>query len=130
MDFDALKRQYFTEYIRAGFRDIFKAQREIAYRKTFYAGESSAKSRSARLREALEGVSVQITPSGSGIKATVEYPLFIRFLDMKHIGNYRIYNRPVWGILYRETLRDIRYEFSGWLQKNFGEELAKAFQQS
>ena len=30
---------------------------------------------------------------------------------MKHLGNWRVYNRQVWGILYGHTLREIKYEW-------------------
>ncbi len=77
---------------------------------------------------ALEGVGFEdVAGSGSSLYATIVYPTYIRFLDMKRLGNYRIYNRPIWGILYRQTLRDIRYEFSDWLAKFVSSRLADGF---
>jgi hypothetical protein len=32
--------------------------------------------------------------------------------DMKKLGNMKIYNRLVWGILYAETAADLMYGFS------------------
>ncbi len=49
---------------------------------------------------------------------------------MKRLGNYRIYNRPVWGILYKETFNDIRFEFSAWLRKNLADSIRESYQQS
>lgn len=63
----------------------------------------------------------------TGLNAKTYYPTYLRFLDMKRLGNYRIYNRPLWGILYRETLVDIKYEFRQWLQKNFTQEIIDAY---
>jgi hypothetical protein len=113
--------KYFREYVNRGIRKIFAEQRSIAaskiYGKQAYRADGGMRSRSGRLQQALEARSYIITGSGSTLSASVNYPTYIRFLDMKRIGNYRIYNRPIWGILYKETFRDLRYEFSDWLQK-------------
>ena len=57
-------------------------------------------------------------------------PTYLRLLDRKRLGNYRIYNRPVWGILYKETFNDIRFEFSAWLRKNLADSIRESYQQS
>lgn len=133
MDTSGIVSKYFTEYVRKGFRNIFAEQRAIAARK-IYSHEATTlkgypRSRSHELERALSSPRIDIRPSGSGILASATYPSYIRFLDMKRLGNYRIYNRPIWGILYKETIRDIRYEFSDWLRRNFSDELRKCFQQ-
>lgn len=132
-DFSELTSKYFAEHLRKGFRNIFDEQRAIAACK-IYDHEAKTltgyrRSRSHILEQALQNPSYVIQPSGSGVAASVNYPSYIRFLDMKRLGNYRIYNRPIWGILYKQTFQDIRYEFSSWLLKNFGEEIRQAFQQ-
>lgn len=113
--------KYFREYINRGFRKIFDEQRRIAagkiYGKQAYRTDGTPRSRSGRLQQALASPSLSISGSGSSLSATAQYPSYIRFLDMKRLGNYRIYNRPIWGILYKETFRDLRYEFSDWLEK-------------
>jgi len=128
-----LTTQYFTEYVRKGFRNIFAEQRAIAAKK-IYGHEAKTlsgrpRSRSHVLEQALQSPEYMIQPSGSGILARVNYPSYIRFLDMKRLGNYRIYNRPIWGILYKQTFRDIKYEFRDWLAKQFGEEIKQSFNQ-
>ncbi|MDE5785364.1 MAG: hypothetical protein K2H98_02430 [Duncaniella sp.] len=124
--------KYFTEYVRKGFRNIFAEQRAIAARKIYdheaITREGYPRSRSHELERALQSPRFDIRSAGSGITANASYPSYIRFLDMKRLGNYRIYNRPVWGVLYKETFQDIRYEFSDWLRRNFGEEIRKSFQ--
>ncbi len=42
---------------------------------------------------------------------------------MKLIGNYRIYNRPIWGIFYKETFNDIKYEFADWCKQNIADSI-------
>lgn len=126
--------RYFTEYVNRGFRKIFNEQRHIAaakiYGKQAYRTDGTRRSRSGTLQKALDSPSFSITGSGSGISARAEYPTYLRFLDMKRLGNYRIYNRPIWGILYKETFRDIRYEFSDWLSKNFADSIRDSYRQS
>lgn len=126
--------KYFTEYVNRGFRRIFEEQRRIAaakiYGKQAYRTDGTPRSRSGRLQQALASPTFSITGSGSGISAKAQYPTYLRFLDMKRLGNYRIYNRPVWGILYKETFNDIRFEFSAWLRKNFADSIRESYKQS
>jgi len=126
--------KYFTEYVNRGFRRIFEEQRRIAaakiYGKQAYRTDGTPRSRSGRLQQALASPAFSITGSGSGISAKAQYPTYLRFLDMKRLGNYRIYNRPVWGILYKETFNDIRFEFSAWLRKNLADSIRESYQQS
>lgn len=126
--------KYFTEYVNLGFRQIFEEQRRIAaakiYGKQAYRTDGTPRSRSGRLQQALASPTFSITGSGSGISAKAQYPTYLRFLDMKRLGNYRIYNRPVWGILYKETFNDIRFEFSAWLRKNLADSIRESYQQS
>ncbi|NBH91677.1 hypothetical protein [Duncaniella muris] len=126
--------KYFTEYVNRGFRRIFEEQRRIAaakiYGKQAYRTDGTPRSRSGRLQQALASPTFSITGSGSGISANAQYPTYLRFLDMKRLGNYRIYNRPVWGILYKETFNDIRFEFSAWLRKNLADSIRESYQQS
>lgn len=126
--------KYFTEYVNRGFRRIFEEQRRIAaakiYGKQAYRTDGTPRSRSGRLQQALASPTFSITGSGSGISAKAQYPTYLRFLDMKRLGNYRIYNRPVWGILYKETFNDIRFELSAWLRKNLADSIRESYQQS
>lgn len=126
--------KYFTEYVNRGFRRIFEEQRRIAaakiYGKQAYRTDGTPRSRSGRLQQALASPTFSITGSGSGISAKAQYPTYLRFLDMKRLGNYRIYNRPGWGILYKETFNDIRFEFSAWLRKNLADSIRESYQQS
>lgn len=126
--------KYFTEYVNRGFRRIFEEQRRIAaakiYGKQAYRTDGTPRSRSGRLQQALASPTFSITGSGSGISAKAQYPTYLRFLDMKRLGNYRIYNRPVWGILYKETFNDIRFEVSACLRKNLADSIRESYQQS
>ena len=128
-----LVSKYFAEYINRGFKKVFEEQRRIAATKIYgqqaYRPDGTKRSRSGQLQKALESPVVSLAGAGSSLTAAASYPTYIRFLDMKRLGNYRIYNRPIWGILYKETLQDIRHEFREWLGKLMHTSISKSFQQ-
>lgn len=45
---------------------------------------------------------------------------------MKKKGNYKIYNRQIWGILYRDTFRKMSYMYREWLSGNMKKMLQDA----
>lgn len=128
MEIEGLKIQYLKDQIERGIQSIFEKQRMIASADISIA-ERRGRSRGADLMASINNPDYLISSDGSGVRARITYPIQIRFLDMKHLGNKRIYNRPIWGTLYRETLADIRYEFRDWLQRRFKESMAKSIQQ-
>lgn len=132
MDLSEFKSKYFREQLEKGIRDIFDAQRAIATERIYQRGHdrirerrsgSVIKGRSGALMEALTNPRYLLTPDGEGVRAETTLPTYIRFLDMKRHGNYQIYNRQIWGILYNETLQNTKYEFSDWLRKYTTESL-------
>ncbi|MCY6351263.1 hypothetical protein OXV71_10465 [Bacteroides fragilis] len=66
--------------------------------------------------------------SGRGVVATSNVPLYIRFLDMKKHGNYGIYNRQVWGILWNNSLQTIKYGYGKEVRDRIYAGLQEAFQ--
>lgn len=135
MDAESVKALYFRQQLEKGIRDIFEAQRLIATQRIYQDGhertryqtnEATVKGRSGALLEALTNPRYMIDVSGSGLRTETTLPTYIRFLDMKRHGNYAIYNRQIWGILYRETLSNVKYEFRSWIEKHFPE-LLKQF---
>lgn len=115
-----------------GMQQIFRNQREIARVNIYGKSGPYAGRRTGRLREFLDNPEYDVQTGNLGVHGHIDYPLYIRFLDMKKNGNNKIYNRQVWGILYKETFRHIRYTLSGilreWAEGNLApaiEELAK-----
>lgn len=127
MDIESVKGQYFRQQLEKGIRDIFAAQAAVASEKLGRgSGASISSGRSGALMESLTNPRYRISDNGGGVEAEVELLTYVRFLDMRRHGNYRIYNRQVWGILYHETMANIKYEFRDWLRKRFPE-LLKQF---
>jgi len=48
---------------------------------------------------------------------------------MKKFGNRKIYNRQVWGILYNNALKDIKFNYGQAISDVVGEKLREAFNQ-
>lgn len=125
---DASKQnEYLIHQLRLGLRKTLAEQERIAQKKIYSkVGNRYARSRSGALLRALQQPSYKLTAGGGGALLRVDYPLYLRFLDMKSMGNYRIYNRPVWGIFYKDTLKNIKYEYRDWLRSTIHAQLSDA----
>ena len=128
METEGLKIQYFKQQLEKGIRDILEAQRLIARSRMFHKGldrireqrrKGTFQKRSGALMTALTNPRYLVSTDSGGVRTETTVPTYIRFLDMKRNGNWQIYNRQVWGILYSETLQNIKYEYHDWIKKNF-----------
>lgn len=134
MDTEGLKVQYLKQQVERGIREIFEAQRKIAASGTYTQGREmrtvqrkggGVHQRTGTLLKALSAPSFNVQQQGQGVAASSNVPMYIRFLDMKKHGNWKIYNRQIWGILYHEVRARIRFEFEDFLEQQ-----KKSFQQS
>jgi hypothetical protein len=50
----------------------------------------------------------------------------LRFLDMKNLGNLKIYNRLNWGYIYGEVANELKYGFSDAIKAGIREDLENA----
>lgn len=119
-----VKNEFFKETLSEGISKIYETQRKIASEKIY--GRILRKSKGTLLREALSGENAGIKLTSKGVSATLSYPIYLRFIDMRHLGNLKIYNKILWGVLYKETFNKMRYNFREWLDKNIKEDLTKA----
>lgn len=120
---DDLKARYFEEHIREKIGKALDEQRKIYNSRINSVGGD--KSRGSLIRERLEGMSLDLHKEGEGVVARLLYPIEIRFFDMKRILDWKIYNRKLWGIMYKDLLGDIRHEFEDWIRANYPEQLRK-----
>lgn len=132
---DKLELQFVHQELLKGIRDIFRAQRNVAQNRIYQVGSERRTVRgtgrtgpSGNLMRALSNPSFKVWKGEQGVHAHIDYPIYIRFLDMKEHGNYKIYNRQIWGILYRETFDNIRYEFRSWLEDFMHTKLSNSYQ--
>lgn len=141
MNEDLIKQEFIRERVEKDIRAIFEAQlliaRERIYTRTRYSKEGrsfyqekgfgSTLDRDSLLLKALETPQYKIEASGNGIISTSNIPMYMRFMDMKRVGNWQIYNRQVWGILYNNTINAIRYEYGKQVRDQIYARLANAF---
>ncbi len=116
--------QFVANYLRRrSFPRIYGEQKGIAQSRIYSRpakriDNNRPRSRSGVLMESLQSAPTTISTGAVGVEASMFYPYYIRFLDMKRLGNHKIYNRPIWGILYRQTFNDIKYDLQDWLRRN------------
>lgn len=141
MNEDLIKQEFIRERVEKDIRAIFEAQlliaRERIYTRTRYSkegrsfyqeqGAGATLDRDSLLLKALETPQYKIEASGNGIISTSNIPMYMRFMDMKRVGNWQIYNRQVWGILYNNTINAIRYEYGKQIRDQIYARLANAF---
>lgn len=126
MDGEDLKLEYFTQQLEKGVKNIFAAQAQAAASNIYADGDDSLFNRSGALRQALETPRYTIATAGGGLQLTSLLPEYVRFVDMKNHGNRVIYNKHLWGVLYKETMSDIKYEFRDWLEQHYGDTIRSA----
>ena len=154
MNEDLIKQEFVRENIERDIRAIFEAQYLIATERVYTPvpgqGSASVRPESDRwlrrslvreqgygrlvrgttglLLSALRNPVYSVGFSGRGVVATSNVPLYIRFLDMKKHGNYGIYNRQVWGILWNNSLQTIKYGYGKEVRDRIYAGLQEAFQ--
>lgn len=126
--------QFVANYLRSrSFPRILQTQAGIALsgiysRPALRIDNNKPRSRSGELMDALQSSPWTISPSSVGVEARLFYPYYIRFLDMKRLGNHKIYNRPIWGILYKQTFIDIKYDLREWMRATLLENFNECYQ--
>ncbi len=119
---DAIREAFFRRTIERDFKSILQRQLDIANRCIYRFPD---RWQTGRLRDFL--ASGTVTIGANPIRIAVQYPIYIRFLDMKKNGNLRIYNRPIWGKIYNETLPELRHGMTEEIRREFIGALNNAF---
>ena len=109
-----VREEFFKRILSRDFKTIYQRQLDIAERGIYREGRLLK----VRFRQ-ITGVDPIMLETG--------YPLYIRFLDMREKGNLRIYNRQIWGIVYNNTLPDLRVGMSDSLRKEIRSRLEGLF---
>ncbi len=117
-EWNPIREAFFKRTLENDFRTIYQRQLEIAESGTYHHGSGGKResyraqsigNKSGTLRSHLASAPVRIDTSGQSLSLHTKYPIYIRFLDMKRKGNWAIYNRQIWGILYNETLPELKF---------------------
>lgn len=123
MEMQALKMEYFLTMLEKGVREVFSRQRQAAQSNVYSSGTDAEEGRSGALRDALSSPRYTVAKAGEGLQIMATLPEYARFIDMKHHGNRMVYNKHLFGTLYRGTMQDIKYEFRNWVEENYGKAL-------
>ena len=132
------KSSFIVQTLERDLRNIYNAQLLIATKNTYIEGKELKikvkrgkqfrdKKNAKRIIEKLQNPNFVITQSGENFQVTNYILKELRFYDMKAHGNWKIYNRQVWGILYNNALRDIRSQVTENLRDYLGERLQEVF---
>lgn len=130
------QNEFIVNVIERDLYNISKTQLLIAEQNVYMSGKDGSttrrrggtiNARSGAVLQALKSPSHHVDAGDTGLIVTSTIPLQMRFLDMKRHGNWKIYNRQVWGILYNNALPDIKYGYGQEISDFFRDELEQAF---
>lgn len=116
---DNIRDAFFRRTLEQDLKTVLQRQAAIAEERIYRDGN---RRQTGRLRAFL--ASGEVTIGTNPVRIRVDYPIYIRFLDMRRNGNHRIYNRPLWGMIYRETLPELRYGLTEEIREKIKEQLA------
>ena len=131
------KSQFVVEVLNRDIANIYKAQLLIARHNIRLTGTDLKQvkragpkmgERKGKLISSLASPKYAIFGRDGKFQAEASIPIHTRFLDMKKHGNWMIYNRQVWGILYRNAMLDIKYGYKRRLHDHVGDALRAAFE--
>ncbi len=123
---ERLQLDFIREVLVQGFRKVYSKQAEVA-QKRIYSRKSTEKKRTGLLLNALQRADFEVEKGSLGVYLAASYPLYIRFLDMKRSGNYRIYNRIIWPHIYRDAIPEIEYGYSDRVLKTIKEQIERSY---
>ncbi|WP_352422277.1 hypothetical protein [Proteiniphilum sp.] len=130
------KSEFVIQVLERDVKNIFNAQLLIARQNIYIKGRALKKEKrggniigrkTGRLLESLENPDYVIAQRDDKFIVSSGIVKHMRFLDMKRLGNRKIYNRQVWGILYNNSLRDLRQGYGKELYDFVGAALSEAF---
>jgi hypothetical protein len=132
---DTIKKDFITQVIDRDIQNIYKAQLLIATKNIYMRGRTRELHKrkgptiqgTGRLAASLKNPDYKISVGDSSITVTNTISKQLRFLDMKAHGDWRIYNRQIWGILYNNALQDIEAGVGDQIHDHFGKMLRDIF---
>lgn len=137
-EWNPLREAFFRKTLTEDFKTIYQRQLDIAESGT-YVGGSQIRTRmrmgggihssSGTLKAHLAAAHFEIR-GVDPIELVTNYPLYIRFLDMKKKGNWQIYNRQIWGVLYNNTIWKLRDVMDDSLRSEVRSQLEDLFPRS
>lgn len=127
--------EFVRKILERDVRNIYKAQQKIIGERIWHEGRNlkavdrkiDIRRRTGRLENALSNPDFYLKSSGETFEVAANYPIYIRFLDMRRKKDLRIYNRQIWGILYNNSMKEIKFEYGKEIADKVGDALRAAF---
>ena len=124
-----IRKKFVADTMAEGIDTIFARQQQVAQMLGTHSGRLRQWARdrhmTVRVTETSRSISVPLMP-------------YVRFLDMQYrtrrdrIGKFlrkqlALYNRTIWGILYRQVFPQLRYGFTDEIRQQLREQLEETF---
>ena len=131
-----IKKQFIVDTLRRDMVNIYDTMTLIARQNIYHEGKNltvthrrgpTIGSRSGALLDSLDARDFDIVADDDRFLVTSRFVKQLRFLDMKRLGNWKIYNRQVWGILFNNAVPDIKRNISAQVADRIGDSLREAF---
>lgn len=122
---ELIKQEFISRIVSRDIKQIYQTQESVV-REVFTGGTGRLAGHLSRM---------PFSESGSGLEKTYYVRIFpyLRFLDiryrrqdMKTRRKLALYNRVVYGVLYNETMPDLRYGMTAAIRKEITESLQNA----
>lgn len=128
--------EFIRKILERDARNIYRAQHLVVSQHIYLSGKDlkatkrkkGLQRRTGHLEDSLANPEFYIRSEGEHFVMAANYPIYIRFLDMKRKGNWRIYNRLVFGILFNNALKDLKFKYGQNITDRIGNALRDAFE--
>jgi hypothetical protein len=130
------KKDFIVKTLRRDMTNIYDTMTLIARQNIYHSGRNLTVTRregptigrrTGSLLDSLESRDFELAFDDDRFLVTARFVKYLRFFDMKHLGNWKIYNRQVWGILYNNAIPDIKYNLGSEVTDAVGDSLRQAF---
>ena len=130
------KQGFVIQVLERDVQNIYKAQLAIVLTNIYVSGKTlkvkkrpgpNIGVRSGSLLASLQNPDYLIQAQGEKFIVSAGIVKHMRFLDMKKYGNRKIYNRQLWGILYNNALKDLKYHYGKEIYDYLGKRLHDIF---
>lgn len=127
---EMIKKQFVHQTLKEGIMRIYNTQEEVV--------RNNLQERTGRLMTVISAHQFESEETQTSQKVFVRILPYLRFLDMQYRtrhdriartkrSNLALYNRVVWGVLYRETFPELRSGFTNEVRQGIRKMLENSF---
>lgn len=127
---EMIKKQFVHQTLKEGIMRIYNTQEEVV--------RNNLQERTGKLMTVISAHQFESEETQTSQKVFVRILPYLRFLDMQYRtrndriaktkrSNLALYNRVVWGVLYRETFPELRSGFTNEVRQGIRKMLENSF---